>query len=76
MTKKTKRTISLSEQLSKIELPKTPTMNKLWITPKSPEQKSESESVRSDPDDKSMNFIRKNRNRLSLPAAWKKIEFS
>ena len=72
---KTKSTISLSEQLSKIELPKTPTMNKLWITPKSPEQKSESESVRSDPDDKSMNFIRKNRNRLSLPAAWKKLSF-
>ena len=72
---KTKSTVSLSEQLSKIELPKTPTMNKLWITPKSPEQKSESESVRSDPDDKSMNFIRKNRNRLSLPAAWKKLSF-
>ena len=72
---KNKSTISLSEQLSKIELPKTPTMNKLWITPKSPEPKSESESVRSDPDDKSTNFIRKNRNRLSLPAAWKKLSF-
>ena len=71
---KTKSTISLTEQLSKIELPKTPTLSKLWITPSDNnfENDSESEKVLPDcfEDDKS-NFVRKNRNRLSLPACKK-----